>query len=218
MECPPAAAPLLQPHLQPSRGLGCRCLPCLLGRGGRGLGTGRQGNPGAGPHPPQAGGAEGRGRAGACGHEWGVAEVGRPGGWQLPSSTKSLMLESPAPSLSTRMLLGGTARVASGASIASSGVPPHLSDLRGQGQKQDRAAPAPRPEGDRRGSPAWGHGVAPTASGAEAQAWALWCYCPGPARQCGPRGQVADLQSRCLTPACPASLFSKTTLHSGPGG
>lgn len=34
--------------------------------------------------------------------------------WQLPSSTKSLMLELPVSPLSTRILLGRTARAASG--------------------------------------------------------------------------------------------------------
>ena len=87
---------------------------------------------------------------------------GQSGGWQLPSSTKSLMLELRVSSLSTRILLGRTARALSRAggatSIAtSSGTPPpgqtlaHLSNFGGQGGKQDRATPPPGPEGDRGG-------------------------------------------------------------------
>lgn len=52
---------------------------------------------------------------------WGwVGAAGRSGGWQLPSSTKSLMLELRVSSLSTRILLGRTARALSGAGGATS--------------------------------------------------------------------------------------------------
>lgn len=44
----------------------------------------------------------------------GAGDGGGAGGWQLPSSTKSLMLESAESSLSTRILLGRTACAASG--------------------------------------------------------------------------------------------------------
>lgn len=81
-----------------------------------------------------------------------VGSAGGSGGWQLPSSTKSLMLELRVSSLSTRILLGRTAREVSGAGGATSmatssgtfpyaGRPARPSGSRGQGGRQDSAVP-----------------------------------------------------------------------------
>ena len=84
-------------------------------RGPQGVGgMGPYGKGGVSAHPPGAtDGPAPVGRAGAWA-PW-VGPAGRSGGWQLPSSTKSLMLELHVSSLSTRILLGRTARAASGA-------------------------------------------------------------------------------------------------------
>lgn len=63
-----------------------------------------------------AGAGHGAGQETRAGPGRGVGGAGGSGagGWQLPSSTKSLMLESAESSLSTRILLGRTACAASG--------------------------------------------------------------------------------------------------------
>ena len=94
------------------------------------LGPRALGKHGLSTHRPKCCCAGSHRRALGVGGWRGVGRARRAsGGWQLPSSTKSLMLELRVPSLSTRRLLGRTARALSRAggatSIAtSSGTPP----------------------------------------------------------------------------------------------
>lgn len=149
-----------------------------------------------GPQPTQCG------RAGATDRPGCVGTAGRSGGWQLPSSTKSLMLELRVSSLSTRMLLGRTARRRPGRGrvhrhvvrrVPHAGRPGPSFRLRGQGGEQDRATPPPGLGGREQGRR--GHRVALTASGTEHGARAPRCFHqPGAVWAC----RVTVLRSRGL--------------------
>lgn len=112
----PASATLLQ--CRGSLGEDGAILVCLDPRwtiAGDSCRAGRPGSlrlDGAAGAKQEAGQGRGRGRAGPGSRQGKCG--GGAGGWQLPSSTKSLMLESAESSLSTRILLGRTACAASG--------------------------------------------------------------------------------------------------------
>lgn len=129
VECPPSGTThpclYLPPRPALATGFSPACLVAPWESGAQGTGA----NVGSAPTGQSAavpGATDGHLAWGGVG--WGGLG-GQSGGWQLPSSTKSLMLELRVSSLSTRILLGRTARALSRAggatSIAtSSGTPP----------------------------------------------------------------------------------------------
>lgn len=154
MECPPSSAAHPRLCLPPTAGLGCRLLPCLP-CGPMGVwGPGHWGQRGVSTHRPKcccAGATDGRLGLGGLG-----GPVGRLAAALFNKITDAGVALS---SLSTRILLGRTARVLSAAGGATQRhffwhVPlrwalARLSEFRVQGGKQDRATPPSGPERDR---------------------------------------------------------------------